>query len=211
MVDGPATLMLYSRWSCSTSPLFTTSAYSPQRAGTGCRNWWYTAAEHICPDILSAAAHHAQQFLPCRLHLCRVTLFPCVLECGVSVPRKLGVNGQPHRLFAVRRHPHRKFHVVPAVGQGRNLRGVLLRRKDLLQNRAQLDHHHEHLAEALADVEVYDLIHQYHVAGAADGQPFGDALDDAQDNILAALDAGMNAILVDDPHAAIMKARKLLC
>ena len=36
-------------------------------------------------------------------------------------------------------------------------------------------------------------------------------LDDAQDNIRAALDAGMNAILVDDPHAAIMKARKLLC
>ena len=45
---------------------------------------------------------------------------------------------------------------------------------------AQLDHHEEHVHEFLADVQLNELVHQDHVARARDGQPLGDALDQAE-------------------------------
>ena len=44
---------------------------------------------------------------------------------------------------------------------------------------AQLDHHPEHGKKGVAGIEPDQLLHQDHVAGGRNGQPFGDALDDA--------------------------------
>ena len=50
------------------------------------------------------------------------------------------------------------------------------------QNGAQLDHHPEHLHEIIAELEVQHLFRQNHVTGAGNGQPLGNALNDAVDN-----------------------------
>ena len=52
------------------------------------------------------------------------------------------------------------------------------------QDRAQLDHHEEHILECVAHVQGQKFVHQQHVARAADGQPFRHALHDAQKNDL---------------------------
>ena len=50
------------------------------------------------------------------------------------------------------------------------------------QNGAQLYYYLEHFHEGVGDREVYYFVGQYHVAGAAYGQPFGYALNNAQNN-----------------------------
>ena len=69
--------------------------------------------------------------------------------------------------------------------------GLECKRVELLEehhhhgdDRAQLDHIQEHIHERLADVELDKLIHQNHVARAADGQPLRDPLDDPEEDRL---------------------------
>ena len=52
------------------------------------------------------------------------------------------------------------------------------------QNGAQLDDHPEHTHKRLAQLELNNLLQQDHVAGAGDGQPFGNALYDAHEHRL---------------------------
>ena len=52
--------------------------------------------------------------------------------------------------------------------------GVLF--DDHSQNRSQLDDDQEHIHKLLADVELDKLIHQDHMPGAGDRQPFRDPL-----------------------------------
>ena len=47
------------------------------------------------------------------------------------------------------------------------------------QNGAKLDHDQEHIPERLAHVHLDELVHQDHVTSRRNGQPFGDALDQA--------------------------------
>ena len=49
------------------------------------------------------------------------------------------------------------------------------------QNGAELNHDQEHIPERLAHVHLDELVHQDHVTGRRDGQPFGDALDQAHE------------------------------
>ena len=50
------------------------------------------------------------------------------------------------------------------------------------QNSAQLDDHKEHFLERIAHLQRDELIHEQHVARAADGQPFRNALHDTEEN-----------------------------
>ena len=52
------------------------------------------------------------------------------------------------------------------------------------QNGTQLDDYPEHTHKCIAQLELNDLLQQDHVAGAGDGQPFGDALHDAHEHRL---------------------------
>ena len=49
------------------------------------------------------------------------------------------------------------------------------------QNGAKLDHDQEHIPERLAHVHLDELVHQDHVTGRRNRQPFGDALDQAHE------------------------------
>ena len=49
------------------------------------------------------------------------------------------------------------------------------------QNGAKLNHDQEHIPERLAHVHLDELIHQDHVTGRGNRQPFGDALDQAHE------------------------------
>ena len=49
------------------------------------------------------------------------------------------------------------------------------------QNGAELNHDQEHVPERLAHVHLDELVHQDHVTGRRNRQPFGDALDQAHE------------------------------
>ena len=49
------------------------------------------------------------------------------------------------------------------------------------QNGAKLNHDQEHIPERLAHVHLDELVHQDHVTGRRNRQPFGDALDQAHE------------------------------
>ena len=49
------------------------------------------------------------------------------------------------------------------------------------QDRAKLNHHEEHVPELFGHVELDELVHQDHVAGRRDGQPFRNALHNAKE------------------------------
>ena len=49
------------------------------------------------------------------------------------------------------------------------------------QNGAELNHDQEHIPERLAHVHLDELVHQDHVTGRRNRQPFGDALDQAHE------------------------------
>ena len=49
------------------------------------------------------------------------------------------------------------------------------------QNGAELNHNQEHIPERLAHVHLDELVHQDHVTGRRNRQPFGDALDQAHE------------------------------
>ena len=53
---------------------------------------------------------------------------------------------------------------------------------------AQLDDDLEHVPELLGHVQLDELVHQDEMAGRGDGQPLGDALDDAQERGFQQLD-----------------------
>ena len=48
------------------------------------------------------------------------------------------------------------------------------------QDRPQLDHHKKHIFKRAAGVQRQELVHQQHMAGAADRQPFGNSLHNAK-------------------------------
>ena len=50
------------------------------------------------------------------------------------------------------------------------------------QNGAELNHDQEHIPERLAHVHLDELVHQDHVTGRRNRQPFGDALDQAHED-----------------------------
>ena len=49
------------------------------------------------------------------------------------------------------------------------------------QNGAKLNHDQEHIPERLAHVHLDELVHQDHVTGRRNRQPFGNALDQAHE------------------------------
>jgi len=53
---------------------------------------------------------------------------------------------------------------------------------DHSQDGPQLDHIEEHLFEGLRKVQLDEFFDEDHVARAADGQPFSDTLNDAEDD-----------------------------
>ena len=50
------------------------------------------------------------------------------------------------------------------------------------QNRAELDHDEKHIHEGFGNVQLDEFVHKYHMSSAADGQPFSNAFNDADDN-----------------------------
>ena len=49
---------------------------------------------------------------------------------------------------------------------------------------AQLNHHLEHLIKIRGDLQLDKLVQQNHMSGGGNGQPFGDALYDAEEHRL---------------------------
>lgn len=56
------------------------------------------------------------------------------------------------------------------------------------KNRTKLDDHQKHVPEFFGHVELDKLVHQDHVTGGRNGQPFGDALNQAQERGLEKFD-----------------------
>ena len=52
------------------------------------------------------------------------------------------------------------------------------------QDRSKLNDHEEHFLEGVRGIQAQKLIHQQHMSGAADGQPFCDALHNAENQNL---------------------------
>ena len=50
------------------------------------------------------------------------------------------------------------------------------------KNSTQLDHHLEHLIKGCSHIQLDKLIQQNHMSCGGDGQPFGDALHNAEQN-----------------------------
>ena len=50
------------------------------------------------------------------------------------------------------------------------------------QNSAQLNHHIEHLLELLGNLQIDKFVQQNQMARGGNGQPFGDALHNAEEN-----------------------------
>ena len=90
-------------------------------------------------DVLRKLADALLQNLGSRLHLRRIGGVVGVQQAVVCVDGKFCVDGQIHTGGAVARQPHGVFHALAAALHGSHVLCVLLRRKDLLQNRAQLD------------------------------------------------------------------------
>ena len=64
------------------------------------------------------------------------------------------------------------------------------------QNRAELDDHLEHRFERVGHLQLDELIQQNHVPRGADGQPFGDALHDAEKQSFQRLDEKIHKFLL---------------
>ena len=56
------------------------------------------------------------------------------------------------------------------------------------KNRTKLDDHQKHVPEFFGHVELDELVHQNHVTGGRNGQPFGDALNQAKERGLEKFD-----------------------
>ena len=72
-------------------------------------------------------------------HRLRIAGSLCVLQVGVGIAGKFGVDGQPDAVAIHTGHTDGVLHPLGAAGDGGYVGVVLLRRKDLFQNRAQLD------------------------------------------------------------------------
>ena len=112
-------------------------------------------------------------------------------------------NGHHHRVVQVLVHPVVKEHAHhPGGDDGGNDHepkppGLLFPRRVLArvegvqlaeeqsayrQDRSQLDHHVEHALEFLGHVQVYKFVQQNQVPRGGNGQPFGDALHNAEED-----------------------------
>ena len=88
-------------------------------------------------------------------------------------------------------------HHAPQTPRALLLDGVLLRRERVQlvevqdehgHDGAQLDDHEEQGQKLVGHLQLHELVHEDHMAGRGDGQPFGDALHDADEEGLQCFD-----------------------
>ena len=96
-------------------------------------------------------------------HRLRIAGSLCVLQVGIGVAGEFGVDGQPDAVAVHTGHTDGVLHPLGAAGDGGYVGVVLLRCKDLFQNRAQLD-----LAQNAAGLDAGKyLLQSAHIRGKA--------------------------------------------
>ena len=119
-------------------------------------------------DVLGLALDHGVERLARSRHGLRIARLLRVEQMLVRVARKLGVNRQQHGVALVYRQPDSKLNTLRGAGLGGDVFQILVGRKDVRQDRAQL-----HLAQNATRLHIAQ--HAFKVAHAG-----GDRLHVAQ-------------------------------
>ena len=115
------------------------------------------------PDILCLAAQHQFQCVAGVFHCLCIAGGLRILQVGIGIAGEFGVDGQPDTVAVHTGHTDGVLHPLGAAGDGGYVGVVLLRRKDLFQNRTQLD-----LAQNAAGLNAGEyLLQPAHIGGKA--------------------------------------------